>query len=60
MSGSSVAFLILYVDDILLIGKDIEILDSIRGYLNKSFSMKDHGEAAIYWASRSIEIDQDA
>ena len=46
MSGSSVAFLILYVDDILLIGNDIEFLDSIKGYLNKNFSMKDLGEAA--------------
>ena len=46
MSGSSVAFLILYLDDILLIGNDIEFLDSIKGYLNKSFSMKDLGEAA--------------
>ena len=43
---SSVAFLILYVDDILLIGNDIEFLDSIKGYLNKNFSMKDLGEAA--------------
>ena len=34
MSGSSVAFLILYVDDILLMGNDIEFLDSIKGYLN--------------------------
>ena len=40
VSRSSVAFLILYVDDILLIGNDIEFLDSIKGYLNKSFSMK--------------------
>ena len=46
VSGSSVAFLILYVDDILLIGNDMEFLDSIKGYLNKSFSMKDLGEAA--------------
>ena len=46
VSGSSVAFLILYVDDILLIGNDIEFLDSIKGYLNKSFSMKDLSEAA--------------
>ena len=46
VSGSSIAFLILYVDDILLIGNDIEFLDSIKGYLNKSFSMKDLGEAA--------------
>ena len=45
MSGSYVAFLILYVDDILLIRNDIEFLDSIKGYLNKSFSMKDLGEA---------------
>ena len=37
VSGNSVAFLILYVDDILLIGNDIEFLDSIKGYLNKSF-----------------------
>ena len=37
VSGSSVAFLILYVDDILLIGNDIEFLDSIKGYLKKRF-----------------------
>ena len=37
VSGSSIAFLILYVDDIMLIGNDIEFLDSIKGYLNKSF-----------------------
>ena len=37
VSGGSVAFLILYMDDILLIGNDIEFLDSIKGYLNKIF-----------------------
>jgi len=46
LSGSSIAFLILYVDDILLIGNDVEFLDSIKGYLNKKFSMKGLGEAA--------------
>ena len=46
VSGSSVAFLILYVDDILLIGNNTEFLDSIKGYLNKNFSMKDLSEAA--------------
>ena len=46
MSGSFVAFVIFYVDDILLIRNDIEFLDSIKGFLNKSFSMKDLGEAA--------------
>jgi len=46
VSGSSVAFLILYVDDILLIGNDIELLKSVKDYLNGKFSMKDLGEAA--------------
>src|SRR3954467_5966990 len=36
VSGSSVAFLALYVDDILLIGNDIEFMGSIKGYLNKN------------------------
>ena len=44
VSGSSVAFLILY--DILLMGNNIELLESIKAYLNKCFSMKDLGEAA--------------
>ena len=35
VSGSSIAFLIVYVNDILLIGNNIEFLDSIKGYLNK-------------------------
>jgi hypothetical protein len=62
VSGSSVAFLILYVDDILLIGNDIKFLDGIKGYLNKSFSMKDLGEAAyilgikIYRSRRLIRL----
>ena len=60
VSGSSIAFLILYVDDILLIGNDIEFLNSIKGYLNKSFLLEDLGEAAYILASRSIEIDRDA
>ena len=46
MSGSSVAFMILYVDDILLIGNDTEFLNSIKGYLNKNCTMTDLGEAA--------------
>ena len=57
MSGSSVAFLILYVDDIFLIRNDIEFLDSIKGYLNESYSMKDLGEAA-YILGIKIYIDR--
>ena len=46
VSGRSVAFVILYVDDILLIVNNTNFLDSIKGYLNKNFSMKDLGETA--------------
>ena len=46
VSGSVVAFLILYVDDILLIRNDKEFLNTIKDSLKKSFSMKDLGEAA--------------
>ena len=45
-SGSAVVFLVLYVDDILLIGKDIPTLQSVKTWLGKCFSMKDLGEAA--------------
>ena len=56
-SGCSVTFLILYVDDILLIVNDIHMLESVKTSLKNSFSVKDLGEAA-YIPSRSIEIDQ--
>ena len=46
MSGSSIAFLVLYVDDILLIGNDVKFLESLREYLNGQFSMKDLGEVS--------------
>jgi ATP-binding cassette subfamily B (MDR/TAP) protein 1 len=44
-SGSSVVFLFLYVDDILLIGNDIPMLEAAKTSLTNSFSMKDLGEA---------------
>ncbi|KAK8523031.1 hypothetical protein V6N12_073742 [Hibiscus sabdariffa] len=45
-SGSIVSFVILYVDDILIIGNDIPTLQSIKTWLSSCFSMKDLGEAA--------------
>ena len=56
-SGSEVIFLILYVDDILIMGKDIPSLQKVKAYLGKCFSMKDLGEAAFILESKSIEID---
>ncbi|WVZ89575.1 LOW QUALITY PROTEIN: hypothetical protein U9M48_035957 [Paspalum notatum var. saurae] len=56
--------LILYVDDILLIGNDIPMLEAMKDSFRKSFSMKDLGEAAyilgikIYRDSQSTYIDK--
>ena len=44
-SGSEVIFLVLYVDDILLIGNDVSVLQFVKILLSKNFSMKDLGEA---------------
>ncbi|KAL0451190.1 UNVERIFIED_CONTAM: Retrovirus-related Pol polyprotein from transposon TNT 1-94 [Sesamum latifolium] len=46
ISGSSVAYLVLYVDDILLIGNDVKMLGDIKAWLSTQFSMKDMGEAS--------------
>jgi hypothetical protein len=46
VSGSIDVFLVLYVDDILLIGNDILRIEAVKSSLRKSFSMKDLGEAA--------------
>ena len=45
-SGNVVVFLILYVDDILLIGNDVGTLSSVKVWLSKQFDMKDLGEAS--------------
>jgi hypothetical protein len=44
VSGSAVVFLVLYMDDILLIRNDILMLEVIKSSLRKSLSMKDLGQ----------------
>ncbi|GJU60345.1 retrotransposon protein, putative, ty1-copia subclass [Tanacetum coccineum] len=46
VSGSNVAFLVLYVNDILLMGNNITMLQEVKSWLFKCFSMKDLGEAS--------------
>ena len=45
IQGIVVVFLVLYVDDILLIGNSVKVLSDVKGYLKKQFDMKDLGEA---------------
>nr|GEW43511.1 retrotransposon protein, putative, Ty1-copia subclass [Tanacetum cinerariifolium] len=45
-SRSNITFLILYVDDILIMGNNIPMLQGVKSYLERCFAMKDLGEAA--------------
>jgi hypothetical protein len=68
VSRSAVVFLILYVDDILLIRNDIPMMEAVKSSLIKSFSMKDLEKVAyilgikIYRdrSKRLIGLNQDA
>ncbi|GJS31688.1 retrotransposon protein, putative, ty1-copia subclass [Tanacetum coccineum] len=46
-SGSNVTFIILYVDDIIIMVNHIPSLQSVKDFLGKCFAMKDLGEAAF-------------
>nr|GEY15060.1 retrotransposon protein, putative, Ty1-copia subclass [Tanacetum cinerariifolium] len=67
-SGSNVMFLVLYVDNIIIMGNHISSLQSVKDYHGKCFAMKDLGEASfilgikIYRdrSKRLIRLDQNA
>jgi hypothetical protein len=42
----TIMFLVLYVDDILLIGNNVGTLSTVRIWLSNQFDMKDLGEAS--------------
>ncbi|GJX89734.1 retrotransposon protein, putative, ty1-copia subclass [Tanacetum coccineum] len=46
VSGNVVVFMVLYVDDILLIGNDIPTLQSVKDWLGRCFAIKDLGDSA--------------
>nr|GEW40153.1 hypothetical protein [Tanacetum cinerariifolium] len=55
-SGSYVTFLILYVDDILIMGNNILMLQDVKSYFGRCFAIKDLGKAAYILG---IKIYQD-
>nr|GEV49638.1 reverse transcriptase domain-containing protein [Tanacetum cinerariifolium] len=56
-SGSNVTFLILYVDDIIIMGNHIPSLQSVKDYLEKCFAMKDLEETAfILWDNITMDF----
>ena len=55
IQGNAVSFLVLYVDDILLIGNDTKVLLGIKTWLSKHFDMKDMGKPIIFLVLNSCE-----
>ena len=54
-------FLVLYVDDILLIGNDVGVMSSVKVWLSSLFDMKDLGEANFilrinFWQDRKNKM----
>ena len=48
IKGKVVVFLVLYVDDILLIGNDVETLSNVKKWLANKFQMKDWEKRAMF------------
>ncbi|KAL0394488.1 UNVERIFIED_CONTAM: hypothetical protein Slati_4415000 [Sesamum latifolium] len=57
ISGSSVAYLVLYVDDIFLIRNDAKMLGNIKAWLSTQFSLKDMGEASYILGIKIYILD---
>ncbi|RVW43523.1 Retrovirus-related Pol polyprotein from transposon TNT 1-94 [Vitis vinifera] len=56
VSGSRVCFLVLYMNDILLVTNDKGLLHEVKQFLSKNFDMKDMGETSYVIA---IKIHRD-
>ena len=54
VSGSVVVFLVLYVDCILLMGNDVSILQYVKIWLSKNFSMKNLGEMTYILGDKDL------
>jgi hypothetical protein len=49
--------LCLYVDDILIFGTNIDVINEVKSFLSKCFDMKDLGEADVILNIKLIKAD---
>jgi len=49
--------LCLYVDDILIFGTNIDVINEVKSFLSKSFDMKDLGEADVILNIKLIKVE---
>ena len=46
-SGGGGVILCLYVDDILILGSSLKVIEEVKGFLTNNFEMKDLGDADV-------------
>ena len=56
-SDDDFIILLLYVDDILIVGRNPSRIANLKKQLSKSFSMKDLGPAKKFWVSEFVETE---
>ena len=49
--------LCLYVDDILIFGTNIDVINEVKSFLSKSFDMKDLGETDVILNIKFIKVE---
>lgn len=57
-SDNNFIIYLLYVDDMLIIGKDKELIDKLKSDFSKSFDKKDLVQHNQFWEWRSFEKEQ--
>jgi hypothetical protein len=55
--GGEGVILCLYVDDILIVGTNIDVINEVKSFLTMSFDMKDLGEADVILNIKLIKVD---
>jgi hypothetical protein len=54
--GDNLIYLVLYVDDMLLIGNNKKIIQDVKTQLSSKFDMKDLSASNSFWAWKLKEI----
>jgi hypothetical protein len=54
--GGHRVILCLYVDDILIIGTNMDVINDVKSFFSKSFDMKDLGEADVILKSSLLRM----